>query len=709
MPQVGSTNCRVLIVAPRGTRFHFAQGDYEQQLLAVETQKDLGESVGSFTLHFTATLDTEGRRWDQIIPKRSLVVISMERPGHPELHVDDTTVMVGLTDEHSVQETWEGAAPRRVVRIRGREMSSVMLDAQLVFHPGLLANPALGTVTMTGPEIGLQTLALVWQPNLAQANESPIEVLSRILDYFLFVGGQAVVGNDVPHTQRPLMQLDLPDLTLPEVLVKNREHWNTFLPGVVLPMPYQASEAGSLWNYLHLFIDRAFQEFFTRVEDGVCKIHFRGRPYRHARITSGTRFKSTDEEPTLQTLLLHEADIVSRATQCQTAQVYNWFLVVPLGVAELFGDPNFLYLINPQVVKEHDHPSFIGRYGLHPMVVKSPYLAPFTRPGPGPGSPGGAPATVQPFTSPPPGAALYAPLANQIATQYGLPPALRPWFVASIEQESAFDPLSNGTSGEQGLGQLMPATQAHFGVTQPYDPTQSLTGAVKYWNELRADPLIGDNPQLIVAGYNAGPGAVHAAGGKVPTSAEAHVRNVTARVPRYQGYAGATAPATPVPPTPVSAVAAQQQALSQAGVIHAAEHWASILLGWYDMGGELFAGTLTVRGHPAWNVGHRLLSSDERGPWEAYIEGVAHRYDMRTGQYHTHLRYTRGWYLSVAISAQLWLEGQTTITEVSGGPPTLDPATGQPASPLVSPARFEGTPLIGVRPQPGVLEEGPPL
>jgi hypothetical protein len=282
--------------------------------------------------------------------------------------------------------------------------------------------------------------------------------------------------------------------------------------------------------------------------------------------------------------------------------------------------------------------------------------------------------------------------------------------------------LANGTSGEQGLGQLMPATQAHFGVTQPYDPVQSLTGAVKYWNELRADPMIGDNPQLILAAYNAGPGAVHAAGGKVPASAEAHVRNVTAKVPRYRGYGGqpppsyrpahtpfgADAPGSGLVQTPTPGGPLDTRAGIPAGVKQHAEHWASILLGWYDMGGELFSGTLTVRGHPAWNVGHRLLSSDERGPWEAYIEGVAHRYDMRTGQYLTQLRYTRGWYLSVAISAQLWLEGQTTITKVTGGPPTLDPATGQPASPLVSPSRFEGTPLIGVRPQPGVPEEGSP-
>ena len=87
---------------------------------------------------------------------------------------------------------------------------------------------------------------------------------------------------------------------------------------------------------------------------------------------------------------------------------------------------------------------------------------------------------------------------------------------------------------------------------------------------------------------------------------------------------------------------------------------------------------MTVRGHPRWNIGHRLLTRDERGDWEAYIEGVAHQYDMRTGQYLTQLRITRGWYLSATIAGQMAEEGQIPVTDVRGGPQTLDPATGQP-------------------------------
>ena len=67
-------------------------------------------------------------------------------------------------------------------------------------------------------------------------------------------------------------------------------------------------------------------------------------------------------------------------------------------------------------------------------------------------------------------------------------------------------------------------------------------------------------------------------------------------------------------------------------------------MAWYDSGALLAVGTYTVRGHPAWNVGHRLVHIDDRGEREFYIEGVGHRYDMRSGLYVTTLRVTRGWY-----------------------------------------------------------------
>lgn len=670
MQQVGRTDFKVDIVAPNGTRVRFSASAPERDLLAVETRKDLGEAVGSFSLHFAPTTDETGRRWDQRIPRRSLVFIDMERAGTPGLPDVHPTVMVGLTDDHGAFEDWREAAPRRLVQVSGRELSCVILDAKLWFHPALARDPALGTLTFESAAMGVQTLALTYNPNLPRAGDSPMNILKLLLDYYLLVGGAAAsIPTGTPGLQQPVMQLDLPGVTLPDLLWVNREQWNTFEPDVQVPIVHGTTELGSLWNYLRTFVDQAFQEFFTRIEDGVCKIHFRGKPFQHEPIESGTRFKSTAAEPTLRTLMLDPNWIMTSTMQTQTANVYNVFLAVPLGITQYYDDPHFKYHVVPYIIKEPAHPSFVGRYGLRVMEHASPYLSPL--PPLGPLGTGAIPLATAP---PGPNEALYAPMANRIAAELGLPKELRPYFVANIKVESNFNPQAQSHAGAQGIAQFIPTTAAAMGVVNPYDPEDALRGSARYWNQLRAYPFIGNDPRLIAAAYNAGPGAVQAAGG-IPNIPETqhHVAKVLAAAPRYANMAGAppaeaTLTEPPTPPKPVASGGPRPEDLQ--AIVAKAESWSRILGAWYDMGGELFGGTITVRGHPAWNIGNRLLSYDALGPWEAYIEGVQHRYDVRTGQYLTTLRVTRGWYLSAAAAQALRRDGQTTVTQVTGGPPT---------------------------------------
>lgn len=61
-------------------------------------------------------------------------------------------------------------------------------------------------------------------------------------------------------------------------------------------------------------------------------------------------------------------------------------------------------------------------------------------------------------------------------------------------------------AGAQGLMQLMPDTASRFGVTDSLDATQNITGGVKYLNWLMGH--FDRDPMLVLAGYNAGEGAV---------------------------------------------------------------------------------------------------------------------------------------------------------------------------------------------------------
>jgi soluble lytic murein transglycosylase-like protein len=93
--------------------------------------------------------------------------------------------------------------------------------------------------------------------------------------------------------------------------------------------------------------------------------------------------------------------------------------------------------------------------------------------------------------------------------------SVRPDLVrAVIQVESAFNPRAVSPKGAMGLMQLMPATAAQFGVTDPFNPGENIRAGVTYLRQLldRYD----DNEQLALAAYNAGPGAVDKYGSKVP-------------------------------------------------------------------------------------------------------------------------------------------------------------------------------------------------
>ena len=128
-----------------------------------------------------------------------------------------------------------------------------------------------------------------------------------------------------------------------------------------------------------------------------------------------------------------------------------------------------------------------------------------------------------PIGSRPPGSLQSLIIAA--ARQEHLPPAL---LAAVVQVESGFQPRAVSPAGAKGLTQLMDDTARALGVTDPFDPWQSLMGGARY---LRAmlDRYSGD-VSLALAAYNAGPNAVDAAGRTIPpyTETRAYVRKVFA-------------------------------------------------------------------------------------------------------------------------------------------------------------------------------------
>jgi soluble lytic murein transglycosylase-like protein len=149
-----------------------------------------------------------------------------------------------------------------------------------------------------------------------------------------------------------------------------------------------------------------------------------------------------------------------------------------------------------------------------------------------------ASASLPTGTSELPASVPYGAEITAAAKRHGLDPAL---LAGLIKQESGFNAAARSGAGAQGLTQLMPATAAGLGVSDPLDPAQSIEGGAAYLAQ-QLERFGGDTARALAA-YNAGPGAVQRFGG-VPPYAETqnYVRAVQSNAAALR--AGASVPAT---------------------------------------------------------------------------------------------------------------------------------------------------------------------
>lgn len=101
------------------------------------------------------------------------------------------------------------------------------------------------------------------------------------------------------------------------------------------------------------------------------------------------------------------------------------------------------------------------------------------------------------------GFSLYGPVAVQAARDNGLDPAL---FVAQIGQESNFDPEARSGTGVRGIAQITQALAKELGIDR-LNPVQAIQAAARY--DAANLAKFGGDTNMMLAAYNAGPGAAN--------------------------------------------------------------------------------------------------------------------------------------------------------------------------------------------------------
>ena len=163
---------------------------------------------------------------------------------------------------------------------------------------------------------------------------------------------------------------------------------------------------------------------------------------------------------------------------------------------------------------------------------------------------------------------------------------------AQLYQESGFNPAAVSPVGAQGIAQFMPATWVGFGKDEngdgkadPFDIEDAIPAAARYDAAIAAQikDVPGDRVSLMLAAYNAGPGAVLQYQGVPPyQETQAYVRRIVDLASEWAVTPGLVGGGE----GPIPAPAPGEVELTGNPIIDTAVAWAVAQIGsWYQWGG----------------------------------------------------------------------------------------------------------------------------
>lgn len=340
---------------------------FGNDLISINSAKDLGRPAGQFELQFSSRKVTQGLRWDELVPLFAAVDLKFWR----EDKEDEQSVMYGVIESQNQRENFSTAQHSRVYAVTGKDMGGLLSDYKLftlLQGFGIESDMFLGISDLLRP--------FILDPELATAGQPASRIIKDLLDRYLESLNLRIPGPGGREAQEG-------GLAAADVIRYNADEFEDIDDDAVYPVPVSYLHGGSLWSLIQQYADPTFHETFVDTDPSgeFCEFVHRPHPWiqnddivpYNSLFSEAATSRSIRHRSRVATIAITDDDIISWSISRGTADMVNlWWLLPTQHFVPLAKD--WKAMNPPLLAQGENNPSDFQRFGLRTMELRTPYF-----------------------------------------------------------------------------------------------------------------------------------------------------------------------------------------------------------------------------------------------------------------------------------------------------------------------------------------------
>jgi len=323
-------------------------GDPNSDILSIETNKDLLNPSGSWSISFVPKEDNLGLTWFDKIDVFSYIEIKFKGISDKS----DKLVMRGIVDSVDKAESYAGGIPSRNITISGRDLGALLTDIHLYWLPEVDNERAM-----------LKMLS--WD----EAKNALYEMSAQqVFDVFSTHWKESVditVGNE---------KIQIGDKISVRAECFGTKGVSTFC--------HLFGYQGPWWNLFTEYQDKPFNELFLYDGEDFCYFILRPTRYKDAAGSYHKRVRELESDKIMYPpdFEINDWEKISMAVTKSDSEIYSYYITIPkvdmlakdsIRSRGLISAGSPERSVNPYLAMNKDLPSFINKYGFRPMEAST--------------------------------------------------------------------------------------------------------------------------------------------------------------------------------------------------------------------------------------------------------------------------------------------------------------------------------------------------